>query len=65
VDDTATKALVLVCQYLHSILCYAFFGLNVDRPPEVNKLFAKLIARLKASSSGKRHRSNFLNRPPA
>ncbi len=45
VNDTAPKALFIACQYLHSILCYAFLGLNLDRPPEIDKLFAKMIAR--------------------
>jgi|ERR1019366_1177695 hypothetical protein len=44
VDNTAPKALFIICEYLHSILCYAFFGLNLDRPPEIGKLFAKVIA---------------------
>jgi hypothetical protein len=44
VDDTAQKALFIVCEYLHQILCYAFFGLNVDRPQVISRLFAKVIA---------------------
>jgi hypothetical protein len=46
VDRTAPKTLYLLCQYLHHILCYAFFGLNVDRPQHINKLFAQVIAKL-------------------
>jgi Family of unknown function (DUF5677) len=43
VDDTAPKAMFIVCEYLHSIMCYAFFGLNLDRPLEIGKLFGKVI----------------------
>jgi len=46
VDDTAPKALYIICEYLHLILCYAFFGLNLDRLPEIGKLFAKVIAQV-------------------
>jgi Family of unknown function (DUF5677) len=46
VDHTAPKTLCILCHYLHQILCYAFFGLNLDRPREINKLFAKVIAKL-------------------
>ena len=44
VDDTAPKALYIICEYLHSIVCYSFFGLNVDRPPEMGSHFAEVIA---------------------
>jgi hypothetical protein len=46
VDNTAPKTLYILCQYLHETLCYAFLGLSVDRPPQVNKLFAKVMAKL-------------------
>ena len=42
-DDTAPKALHIVCQYLYLIVCYAFVGLNLDRPPKMGKLFAKVV----------------------
>jgi hypothetical protein len=43
-DETAPKALFIVCMYLHLTVCYALFGLNVDRPKKVDKLFSKAIA---------------------
>lgn len=46
VDNTAPKALFVLCQYLHETVCYALFGINVDRPKAVNTLFAKVIAKL-------------------
>ena len=46
-EDTAQKTLYILCQYLHATVCYAFFGLNVDRPQQINKLYSRVIAQLK------------------
>lgn len=46
VDNTAPKTLYILCQYLHETLCYALFGIKVDRPKAINDLFSKVIARL-------------------
>ena len=45
-DDTAPKALFIVCRYLHEIVCYALFGLNLDRPQQVNELFSTTLLQL-------------------
>jgi hypothetical protein len=43
-DNTAPKALFIVCMYLHLAVRYALFGLNVDRPKKIDELFSKTIA---------------------
>lgn len=43
-DNTLPKALFIACVYLHEILCYSLFGLNTDRPTELNELFSMVIA---------------------
>jgi len=43
-DNTAPKALFIVCMHLYLTVCYALFGLNLDRPKKVDKLFSKAIA---------------------
>lgn len=44
VDDTAPKALFIICRYLHETVCYALFGLNLDRPKIVDTLFSKVLS---------------------
>jgi hypothetical protein len=54
-DNALPKALFITCIYLHSILCYALFGMKVDRPQELNEHLASVIEKLKpiASQIGK------------
>lgn len=47
VDNTAPKALFVVCVHLHLVVRHALFGLKTDPPKEVDRLFTKVIDELK------------------
>jgi hypothetical protein len=41
------STLFIILTYLHTLIAYALFGMNVDRPARLNTLFQKALSRMK------------------
>jgi hypothetical protein len=45
--ETSQSTLFIVFLYLHSTIAYALFGMNMDRPPQLEEAFQKTLSELK------------------